>query len=264
MPAKKEKSSLIRLLERLDLTENEAELYTIMLKHPHVTVQELQQLSPFPRTLLYHILNGLMARGLVNFIQKTRRTAYIAEDPQKLYDMLGDKEREFEKQKKALREAIPDLRNQYRLAHHRPGLRVFEGIEGYRASLEDIVHSRPDCVYTYMHITQKKKPGVEIRRELDKERIAWGIPERVLLFDTPEARAWLAARDSDAYTTFRLFPKKLQMFDVDLRVYAQKIAYTTFEGREPVVMMTEDPHMYTMHQHMFEYVWGTAEPIDRT
>ncbi|PIZ94264.1 MAG: hypothetical protein COX81_04085 [Candidatus Magasanikbacteria bacterium CG_4_10_14_0_2_um_filter_37_12] len=264
MTLKQQDNSLTMLLEHLGLSKNEALLYDIMIKYPQVTVQKLQQLSPFPRTQLYSILRQLVTRSLVSFVQQPRRTLYVAEDPQILYNLLEEKKREFDKHTHSLKEVVPNLRNQFRLAHERPGVRMFEGISEYRHALEDIIETKPDYIYSFLHISEKKKPGVEIRRTTDAERISWGIQEQTLLFDTPQANAWLSARTPDEATTFRFFPKKLSMFSVDLRIYGGKITYTTFENREPIIMMIQDQNMHDMQKNIFEYLWDkTQQPLKK-
>jgi len=237
MPRKDSSHNKFNALEKLGLSENEAELYGILLKYGEVTVQELQKHSPFPRTLIYHILNQLIAVGLVTFIQKPRRTVYIAEDPQRLYDLLAEKEREFERNKNQLRETIPSLRNQYRLSHNRPGIRIFEGIERYREALEDVIHTKPECVYTYIEIQEKVKPGFKIQEQMDKERMAWQIEEKILLSDTKASRIWAKNYIQDKNTSFRFVKEPVEEFSVDLRLYDNKVVQTSYEGKEPMVLM---------------------------
>ena len=93
---KSKKDTATRTLQELDLSENEAVLYAQMLSHPRGTVQELGTRAPFPRTMLYYVLKQLMQRGLVSAKKEKWRTVYIAEDPERLYDLLSHKEREFE------------------------------------------------------------------------------------------------------------------------------------------------------------------------
>lgn len=245
----------VKALEHLGLGENEAILYNVLLKHGESTVQELQKFSPFPRTMIYYVLSNLMQRDLVSFIKKTRRTVYIAEDPEKLYDLLHEKEKEFEKNKILLQESIPELKNQFRLSQHRPGVRVFEGIEGYRESLEDCLHSRAERVYSYVHISDKKKPGVEVREEMRLQRSAWGIEEHILLFDTPQAREFVQKNKPIQTIHCRLISQKLEAFDTDVSLYKNKMMYTSYDGREPVILLTEDKHLFEMQKNIFTLLW---------
>lgn len=261
MPLHQFKKKSLEVLEQLGLSKNEARLYTILIKYGETTVQELQKHSPFPRTLLYHILNQLIELGLVTFIQKPRRTVYIAEDPERFYDLLSDREKEFEKSKVLLKDTIPELRNQYRLSHNRPGIRLFEGIERYRDALEDIIHTKPDCVYGYQDIQEKIKPGFKIREQMDREREAWGIKENILLLENTYLKSWVKTQEKKSNTTYRFITEPIEPFAVDLRIYANKVVHTSYEGKEPIVTIIEDKNLFEMQKNIFIYLWKKGKVI---
>src|SRR5207249_531647 len=108
------KDANTRTLQDLGLSANEAILYSLMLSRPRSTVLELSTRAPFPRTMLYYVLKQLSQRGIVSESRKGSRTLYIAEDPERLYDLLALKERDFEQEISAVRELIPQLKNRYR------------------------------------------------------------------------------------------------------------------------------------------------------
>ena len=179
---KSKKDTATRTLQELDVSENEAVLYAQMLSHPRGTVQELGTRAPFPRTMLYYVLKQLMQRGLVSAKKENWRTVYIAEDPERLYDLLSHKEREFERETGAVRELIPRLKQRYRLAGKRPNVRTFEGIEEYQKVLEDVIVSSPKEILAY-EVLIGRKPALETREEHERRRIARKIQKRVLFFE---------------------------------------------------------------------------------
>ncbi|MCA9375508.1 MAG: hypothetical protein KC925_00400 [Candidatus Doudnabacteria bacterium] len=247
------------LLEQIGLSENEAELYRLMLNHTRVTVQELQALSPFPRTLLYHILNGLIQHGLVTTIKQPRRTIYIAESPERIYDLFSNKQQELAQNGERVKELVPELKNRYRLSQHRPGVRFFDGIDGYRTALEDMLRSHPSQISTYAHITRSARPGVRVRSDIRKQRINAGISERVLLANTPEAEAWLnKARPEDSTTQYRRVPTTNSAYLLDLQLFDGRLLYTRYEEREPVVLLVEDQQLFDMQQATFDLLWNTS------
>ena len=98
-----------KTLQELNLSQNEAVLYSQMISHPRSTVQELGTRAPFPRTMLYYVLKQLMQRGLVSAKKEKWRTVYIAENPERLYDLLARKEQEFVRDTDAIRDLIPSV-----------------------------------------------------------------------------------------------------------------------------------------------------------
>ena len=244
-----------KTLQELDLGENEAVLYAQMLSHPRSTVQELGSRAPFPRTMLYYVLNQLIQRGLVSAKKNGWRTEYVAEDPEKLYDLLTQKEREFEREKDAIRELIPRLKNRYLLAGARPSVRTFEGVEEYQKALENIVVSKPKEIFAYEALVGKK-PGLETREAHDRRRIARKIQKNVLFFGSEEALRFVVKRQYDDFTQFRSIKEgSIVPFNVDLTLYDGKILYTSYDEYEPTAVLIEDRALYVMQKNLFSALW---------
>ncbi len=259
MQRKNEKNNIVSVLEKLGLSENEAVLYSTMLKYPKSTVQELATRSPFPRTMLYHVLNQLSQKGLVSTSKDKWRTLYIAENPERLYELLAHREKEFEKQSHAVREIIPELTNKYRLAGERPGVRIFEGIEEYKKALEDILISRPKIILAYETLG-KKRPGLEVRELYEHRRIVKKIQKNVLFFENKESARYFSKRKYDDFTKFRSTDEKMVTpFDVDLMLYDGKMLYVSYDEREPTAILIEDKALYAMQQNLFLSIWTKAK-----
>lgn len=254
----------IRTLEELGLSENEALLYSICLKHPRSTVQELGTRSPFPRTMLYHVLNQLTARGLVTTSKDKWRTVFIAENPGKLYDLLSKKEKEFERSAHAIKSLIPELRNSYRLADKRPHVRIFEGIEEYKKALEDVIISLPEVVLVYENPI-KKNPGLEIRALHENKRITRKISKKILFPRNEKTKEKVSKQAYNDFTEWRsLPPKNLEVFEVDFMLYDGKILYTSYDEREPTAILIEDRALYAMQKSLFLSLWqeGKDETLE--
>jgi len=245
-------------LSRLGLSENEALLYGIMLRHPKSTVQEIAIRSPLPRTMLYYVLNQLVQNGLVSASKSKWRTAYIAEDPERLYELLAQKEREFEKESRVVREIIPELKNKYLLAGHRPGVRTFEGIEEYKKALEDIIVSKPKIIFAYEALG-KKKSALEVRELHEHRRISKKIQKNILFFEDQEAIESLARRKYDDFSQLRSIAENLKHFNVDLMLYDGKMLYTSYNEQEPTAIIIEDRGFYAMQESMFQSIWQTSK-----
>ena len=259
MQRKNEKNSTVSILEKLGLGENEALLYSVMLRHPKSTVRELTTRSLFPRTMLYHVLNQLAEKGLVSTSRDKWRTLYIAENPERLYELLAKREKEFETQSHAVRAIIPELTNKYRLAGERPGVRIFEGIEEYKKALEDILISRPKILLAYETLG-KKRPGLEVRELHEHRRVIKKIQKNIVFFESKESAQYFSKRKYDDFTKFRSTEEKMvKHFDVDLMLYDGKMLYTSYDEREPTAILIEDRALFCMQQNLFLSVWSKAK-----
>ena len=251
-----------RTLQELDLSENEAVLYTQMLSRPRSTVQELGTHAPFPRTMLYYVLNQLTQRGLVSAKKEGWKMVYVAEDPERLYELLANKQREFEREIGTVRELIPRLKHRYRLAGKRPSVRTFEGSEEYQKVLEDSIVSQPKEIYAY-EVIVAKKPALEIRNAHERRRIARKIQKKVLFFERGDELRLLKKRPYDDSTQFRSVDKGLVPFTTDVSLYDGKILYTSYyDEHEPTAILIEDRSLYEMQKNLFDLLWKQGK--DRT
>ncbi|MEK7063396.1 MAG: helix-turn-helix domain-containing protein [Patescibacteria group bacterium] len=253
----------IRTLQDLGLSENEATLYALMLTRPPSTVRELGVQSPFPRTLLYHVLNQLTTRGLVSSKKDAWRTTYIAEDPENLYDLLSHKQQEVERQSEAIRAVIPQLKQNYLLAGQRPSVRMFEGVEEFDKALDDSLISGTKEIYAFEHMAGHK-PALESRAAHERRRVLRKVQKKVLFFESLETLKLVAGRAYNDYTTYHGIPEgALVPFEIDVLLYNGKILYMTSYGKhEPIAILIEDKALYEMQKSLFDSLLRTS--VDRT
>lgn len=240
-------------LTKLGLGENEAVLYEILLKTPDATIADLQRKSPFARTMLYYILSNLNTAGLVATAKKGSKTIYTAEAPEKLHDFIKDKEQDLARQKASLAQLVTDLNSEYRLAHNKPGIRYFEGPEGFTDALNDSLTAQ-ETVYTFVDVDALQKYAAEINAEYVKRRRAKKIEKRILMQDTPAAHAFIDQLGPEQTDT-RLLPRDLQPFRTGMQIYDGKISYFTLRENNIMSVIIADPDIYAMHRSMFDYMW---------
>ena len=251
------------LLRHLDLGENEVILYSQMLSYPSSTVQELTNRSPFPRTMLYHVLNQLIQRGLVSTKKYKWRTVYIAENPERLYDLLANKEKEFERDASTIRELIPRLKNQYRLAGKRPTVRIFEGVGEYQKALEDVLVSMPKEILSY-EVIAMRRPALEVRAEHEGRRRSRKIQKKILFFERDNELELVKKYKYDDFTQFRSIKEdSVAPFATDFTLYDGKLLYTSYyDEHEPSAVLVEDEALYQMQRSLFDTLWKQGK--DRT
>lgn len=248
-----------RVLEMLGLGENEAKLYLLMLKHPKSTVQELQQKSPFPRTMLYYILNDLMQKNLVTQVKQKWRSVYVAEDPERLYDLLEERQQEFKTKKFEVLSAIPELSRTFRLSSNRPGSRIFEGLDEYRIALDDVFTTKADVIYTYVSSGGNKKPGIEVREDFHKRRRDKNTVVKFLVPDKETYENLNKFHKNDKLCEIRIISKETPVQDVDMKLYDGKLLYTRYNEKEPICFMIEDRPFYKMQKMLFNILWEEAK-----
>lgn len=248
------------VLETLGLSENEILLYTNMLQMQKATVRELGTLGLFPRTMLYHVLNQLIGKGLVeSFDLPSKKTTFTAKDPENLYQLLHKKEQDFKHNAENIKELIPKLKTQFSLFGTIPNIRTFHGVLGYENALEDIFISKPDCIYAYENF-HTKKTGIEVRQNFENRRVLKKLKKDVVFFDSKENLQKLKEIVYNDYTNYRgVLGEELQEFNTDLILYSNKLLYTVHNGHEPACILIEDKSLFAMQKSLFKNLWATGK-----
>lgn len=251
----------ITTLEELGLAKNEAILYDTLLKTVDATIPYLVKNTPFSRTLLYYILGNLEAYELITAHKNGTKTVYNVEPPEKLADMLQNREKEFHKQKDLLKGVMGDLYSTYRLAHNKPGVKFYEGPEGIREVTFDSLQSK-ETIYTFIDIEAIGKYAQEMNADYVKERVKLGIAKKQICLDTPYTRERYRTLPPPArLLEVRLLPPAVNPFKTSMQIYNDTVSYSTLTAETQIGVIVVDKNITAMHRSLFEYVWNTLPPM---
>ena len=73
---------------------------------------------------------------------KGKKRYFIAEDPEILYNLIKNEQRELKEKEELINDIMPDLRAVYSVAEHKPRVRFFEGVDGIIAIQQDIIETK--------------------------------------------------------------------------------------------------------------------------
>ena len=111
---------MIQELLNYGLSEKEANIYLICLKTGEATANRISELSNYPRSTTYDILERLKNLGLVSTCVIDNKTNFIANSPKTLLVLLEEK-------KDSISQLLPQLENMYNQVGEKPQAEVFQG-----------------------------------------------------------------------------------------------------------------------------------------
>lgn len=249
--------SIITALTELGLGQNEAILYEILLKNPDATIPTLTKNSQFTRTMLYYVLNHLISLELATSGKIGKKTIYNAAPPEKLDEFLADQEKELFRQKNTLKQVMGDLGSVYRLAHNKPGVRFFEGIDGIRKALKDCLTAK-ETVYTFSDSESLDKYAREVNEEHIKDRIKFKIKKHILVIDSPFTRSqeYKRKKESEGLTQVKFLPNGMPSFHTSVQIYDNKVTFLTLREKNIIGFILTDPDIYLFQRNLFELLWN--------
>ena len=165
------------IFQEIGLAKNEARIYEMLLSHNESAVGNISNKSGVHRRNVYDSLNRLIEKGLVFEIIEGRENRYQAVAPNKLMELLKEKE-------ESLLSIMPSLETLYGSTPHKEEVFIYRGVEGLKNYFRDILRISED-VYTLgakggwldtriegfarRFITEAKKKKIEFNLLYDKE-----------------------------------------------------------------------------------------------
>ncbi len=132
------------LLRKIGMTDNEAEIYLTLLKMGEALASEIAAGSKISRPHVYDSINRLIEKGLASYVIKNNRKYFRGASPHKLIDYLKDKELDIKRKEKEVTEALPALLRLHKPKKPKPIVEVYEGKEGMKTILNDIIKTCKD------------------------------------------------------------------------------------------------------------------------
>lgn len=95
------------ILKQIGLSDNESEVYLIVLKLNEALASNIAKQSKISRPHIYDNLNKLVEKGLITYVIKSNKKYFKAVNPDNLMDYLKEKEED-------LKEILPELQELYK------------------------------------------------------------------------------------------------------------------------------------------------------
>ncbi len=230
-------NTIIKKLESIGLTQNEALLYMALLEFGESTATYISRKTGITRTNTYAILDSLSAKGLVLVGAKEPKMTYVPLPPEKLEIYITKRREAIEREIDTMEELIFELGQKYK-PKTRPKVTYYEGIDGLKSVYEDTLTSTEDIyacsTYENMHEILPNYFPRYYERRAQKKIFAHGIVPNTPLGqirkdkDVEENRA-LTLVDSTKYP-----------IPTEIDVYDNKIMIASWKEKLGIIIESEE------------------------
>jgi sugar-specific transcriptional regulator TrmB len=124
------------ILKKLGLSEHEARVYILGLKLGPSLASEISKQSGLGRTLVYHLLGQLKAKGLASEQGSGNGKKFFMEPPERLLGIVERKQKELEGMAVQISQITKELKTSATFSGI-PQIRIYEGIEGIKNFAQD-------------------------------------------------------------------------------------------------------------------------------
>lgn len=237
----------------LDLNRKEIAIYLAILSGGKNTISGISARSKVKRTSIYQHLQVLLDKGLVYKSADRKRVLYVAEDPEKIVNVVETQKRRLDRQKVELEKIIPELQSMFSVAFDKPKVNFYEGRDGIKNIYKEFLETHQNVYSFFSPHHFFKLFSQEENDELLMRLYKNGGQLHNLVERSDEAAARLKMEKYKRFTKSKLLPVDFK-FENDLLVAGDKVALISFKNLIGVIIC--DQSIADLQRNMFKLIWS--------
>lgn len=229
-------------LKEAGLSEGETKVYLALLKLGSTTVNKIKEKTKIHRTTIYDFLEKLINKGLVNYVVQNNVNYYSATNPNKLLDLIKEKEDN-------IKEILPQLKHLAETKKEKITVGIYKGEEGFKTILNDMIRTKKDIIAFGVNEEEFKKRFPFLMEQYFRKEKENKIRERIL---TSEETKFIFKNKT---ITYRFIPKNF-FNPTSIMIYGNKIVNLIWEPF--TIILIENTDLADNYKKHFEILWKTG------
>lgn len=235
-------------LKYFGLSDRDIQVYLKLLSDGPNSIRSLANVMSKNRGSIYESIKKLKQEGLVDYHLKGQKQNFTAEDPEKILALIDRRKKSFQKNYSQVEDSIPQLKSLYSLIKNRPIVKYYEGNDGAKSILQDIlVEMDGEENGSYMVYSPSESYIYESYQDFSKDRVNRGIEVRTIGIGEKGDTYGLDQRKS--LKTSKVIPTYTF-------VYSGKIAMISQNPRREIRgVIIEDQYLFETQKLIFDSLW---------
>lgn len=239
--------------EKIGLSKNEAKVYLALLNLGSSLAGKITEKSAIHRRAVYDALNRLIGKGLVSYIIKSGKKYFIATNPEKLLEILKEKEEDIKNKEETIKKILPELISEYKQTKSKLEASIYMGKEGLKTIMDIILKEKKD----WLSIGSTGK-GPEILPYFlpgwHKRRLKLKIKYRGLIADTLEGRKRAKEFLKIGLAEIKFLPKDIQNPQT-IWIFGNKVAIILVLLEQPIIFLIDNKDISNSFKQYFDWLW---------
>lgn len=216
--------------------------------------------SGLKRGIVYKTLDDLEKKGLVKKYQKNKKTYFKPEHPYKLSEIVETELQEAQNHKLTLQTYLPQILSTFNVTENKPGVKVFEGIEGIKEVYKDTLLEKPEEILGILQ-TSEVEPAIYkwLTTYYAPQRAKEGIWAKVITTADKKLEQYIDRNEEEKRET-RVVPKKKFPVAIEMNIYGNKVAFMNFKkGESHIGIIINNKLIADTMRALFSLAWEDAE-----
>jgi len=229
------------LLVQSGLTMNEAKVYLALVDLGPSLAGSISRKTGLHRRTVYDIIEMLITKGLVSYIKQNNRRLFTAASPDRIIDILKEKE-------VLLTPLVKDLNEKYVKTREKEETNFFKGKNGLRTVLEDQLNYKEVLV-----LGANPKAGDVVQyyfKWYNQSRMKRKVKLKIITHERWFARMKLAE--------VRYFPQKYAS-PLAINVYGDKVAMILWTKADPLAVVIKNKEVAQGYRKYFDLMWKVSK-----
>ena len=130
----------LEILRKIGLSDGEIKVYSALVDLGASPLSKIHEKTGTERRNIYDILNKLIERGLVTYIEENKRRLFQISHPNKIIGYIEEKKHELDKTKEEIEKEMPSIIEQFKFKKPEINAEIYRGTEGVKAVWEDMLN----------------------------------------------------------------------------------------------------------------------------
>ncbi len=237
----------LEILKKIDLSEGEIKVYKALLEIGATSINNIHEKVGMDRRNIYDILNKLIERGLVSYIESNSKRIFKISNPDKIVSYIEEKKSKLDEVKNKVLEIMPTIQSVFQSKKEELFAEIFKGPEGMKAVWDDMLNY--DAIYwigSGMYVPDRFPAYWE---DWNKRRLKKKVESHHLFRN--EKRNDVSKKK---FSSFKFLPKEFSQNQTVTVVYGNKVAQMLF-GEEIFVFVIQSKELAENYKIYHKYLW---------
>lgn len=237
----------LEILKKIGLAEGEIKVYAALLEIGATSINSIHEKVGIDRRNIYDILNKLIERGLVSYIEENGKRVFKISNPDKILSYIEEKKSGLNEVKSEVEKIIPDMQDIFRSKKQELFAEIFKGAEGMKAVWDDLLNY--DAIYWIGAGLYVPDRFPAYWKEWNSRRIKKKVAS-YLLFRYEKRKEV----NKKLFTTYKFLPQEFSGNPTVTVVYGDKVAQMLL-GENLMVFVIQSNELAENYKKYHRFLW---------
>lgn len=239
-------------LQKIGFTPGESELYELLLNSGETKAGTLIKQANITSSKVYDVLQRLIHKGLVSFVERNGVKYYRATPPERLNDFLNEKKKEIQEAQEEINGIIKAIGRLKKENKENNTVRMYIGKQGPKIILKELAEEGKKEKYNYGYGTQNN-PFLELyphdMQEFFEAEKKYGLKTQIIFA--------LGKKQTQPYADIRYLSPEF-ITPVRTMISGDKVFMVDFSGKITSIIIENKAIAQSYKEH-FKFLWRMAK-----